>query len=297
MKPVLMENAFEAWAAAIRFCDDIKDGKATLQYQKNFVSSLHNAVELIMKQMLLNDNDHRVAEIRKVKNEADAKLLLDYFKATDLNSFFDTLSNENLSKFNKIQFNELISLHKKLFGRSLVQGESLKTELELLQKLRNNETHFLIRQGSFLSEEDFCVLHNFMIRFYKIMETWCPIDKDDYELYILPYWGDPIGADSIYGFNREPLQSFSYETAVKNSKLAKKIAELLNGDYLYGAPDFSPYTITKDLIEQHMELSSQFDEIWSMVYMMQCLEMISVDEILDDEQGRVYFATSVGISL
>ena len=107
MKPVLMENAFEAWAAAIRFCDDIKDGKATLQYQKNFVSSLHNAVELIMKQMLLNDNDHRVAEIRKVKNEADAKLLLDYFKATDLNSFFDTLSNENLSKFNKIQFNEL----------------------------------------------------------------------------------------------------------------------------------------------------------------------------------------------
>lgn len=25
--------------------------------------------------------------------------------------------------------------------------------------------------------------------------------------------------------------------------------------------------------------------------------MISVDEILDDEQGRVYFATSVGISL
>ena len=37
MKPVLMENAFEAWAAAIRFCDDIKDGKATLLYQKNFV--------------------------------------------------------------------------------------------------------------------------------------------------------------------------------------------------------------------------------------------------------------------
>ena len=104
--------------------------------------SLHNAVELIMKQMLLNDNDHRVAEVRKTKNEADAKLLLDYFKATDLNSFFDTLSNEDLSKFNTIQFNELISLHKKLFGRSLAQGESLKTELELLQKLRNNEPTF-----------------------------------------------------------------------------------------------------------------------------------------------------------
>lgn len=293
MKPVLTENAFEAWAAAIRFCDDIKDGKATLQYQKNFVSSLHNAVELIMKQMLLNNNDHRVAEVRKPKSEADAKLLLDYFKATDLNTFFDSLANDDLSKFNTIQFNELISLHKKLFGQSLLPGESLETQLKLLQQLRNNETHFMIRQGSFLSEEDFCVLHNFMIRFYTIMETWRPNNKDDIERYILPYWGDPVGADSVYGFNREPLERFSYESAVKNSSWAKKIAELLNGDYLYGAPDFSPYTIAKDLIEEHTELSSQFDEIWAMVYMMQCLEMIVVYEILDDEQGRVYFAMNV----
>lgn len=51
MRPILMDNAFEAWAVAIRYCNDIKDGKATLQYQKSFVSSLHNAVELIMKQM------------------------------------------------------------------------------------------------------------------------------------------------------------------------------------------------------------------------------------------------------
>lgn len=293
MKPVLTENAFEAWAAAIRFCDDIKDGKATLQYQKNFVSSLHNAVELIMKQMLLNNSDHRVAEIRKPKNEADAKLLLDYFKARDLNAFFDSLENNELSKFNTIQFNELISLHKKLFGKSLSPRESLKPELKLLQQLRNNETHFMIRQGSFLSEEDFCVLHNFMIRFYKIMETWCPNNKDDIELYILPYWGDPVGADSVYGFNRELLETFSYESAVKNSTLAKKIATLLNGDYLYGAPDFSPYTISKDLIMEHGELSTQFDEIWAMVYMMQYYKIIVVDEILDDEQGRVHFAVNV----
>ena len=85
MKPILIESGFEAWAAAIRFCDKIKDGKATLQNQKNFVASLHNAVELIMKQMMLNNNDHRVAEVRKPKTEIDANLLFDYFKATDLN--------------------------------------------------------------------------------------------------------------------------------------------------------------------------------------------------------------------
>ena len=172
MKPILMDNAFEAWAVAIRYCNDIKDGKATLQYQKNFVSSLHNAVELIMKQMLLNNNDHKVAEIRKPSNEVDAKLLLDYFQATDLNCFFDSLSDDELSKFHTIQFGELISQHKKIFGSSLQPKETLKTELELLQQLRNNETHFMISQDSFLSEENFRVLHNFMIRFYKIMKDW-----------------------------------------------------------------------------------------------------------------------------
>lgn len=293
MKPILIENAFEAWASAIRLCDDIKDGKATLQYQKSFVSSLHNAVELIMKQMLLNNNDHSVAEVRKPKNEANAKLRFDYSNATDLNTFFDTLANDELSKFSTIQFNKLISLHTKLFGQSLSQGESLETELKLLQRLRNNETHFMIRQGSFLSEEDFCVLYNFMIRFYKIMETWCPNNKDNIELYILPYWGEPVGADSVYGFDREPLETFSYESAVKNSSWVKKIAELLNSDYLYGAPEFSPYTIAKDLVEEHTELSSQFDEIWVMVYMMQCLGMIVVDEIMDDEQSLVYFVMNV----
>ena len=295
MKPVLTDNAFEAWAAAIRFCDDIKDGKATLQYQKNFVSSLHNAVELIMKQMLLNNNDHRVAEVRKPKSASEAKLLLDYFKATNLNCFFDSLSNDELSQFNTIQFNELISLHKKLFGESLAQGETLETELKLLQKLRNNETHFMIHQGSFLSEEDFRMLHNFMIRFYKIMETWSPNDRDNIELYILPYWGDPVGADSVYGFNREPLQSFSYKDAVRNSKWAKRIAEFLRDDYPYGAPEFSSYTIAKDLIEQHSDLTAQFEELWAMVYMMQCLKMIVVDEILDDEKGTVDYSINVSL--
>ena len=289
----MTENAFEAWAAAIRFCDDIKNGNVTLQYQKSFVSSLHNAVELIMKQMMLNNNDHRVADIKRVKNESDAELLLNYFKSPDLNGFFENLSADKLSKFGSIQFGELISLHKKLFGDSLAQEETLETELRLLQQLRNNETHFLIRQGSFLAEDDFCRLHNFMIRFYKIMEDWRPINENDYELFILPYWGEPVGADSIYGFRRQPMQSFSYEAAVRKSNLAKKLADLLAGESLYGAPDFSPYTITKDLIEEKPELLPRFDEIWSMIYMLQCLGMIVVDEILDERQGRAYYSMNI----
>lgn len=42
-------------------------------------------IELIMKQMMLNNNDHSIAEVRNPENESDAQLLLSYFKATDLN--------------------------------------------------------------------------------------------------------------------------------------------------------------------------------------------------------------------
>lgn len=317
MKQVLKENAFEAWAAAIRFCDDIKNGKATLQYQKNFVSSLHNAVELIMKQMLLNANDHKVAEIKKIKNEDDAKLLLDYFKAKDLNLFFDKLPIDKLLKFSTIQFSNLISIHKKIFGCSFDSKKTFEKELKLLQRLRNDESHFLIRQGSFLSEDSFCDLHNFMIQFYKIMEKWEPPkkkeeqhlsddenvetyeekqhmpDKENFKFSILPYWGEPVGADSIYCFDRKPLHNFTYEAAVRNSSWAKKIAALLNENYLYGAPDFSPYSIAKDLIREIPELSSQFDEVLEMIYMLQSLGMIEVSEVLDDERGLICYEMKV----
>lgn len=186
------------------------------------------------------------------------------------------MSDDELSKFHTIQFSDLISQHKKIFGSSLHSKETLKTELELLQQLRNNETHFMIRQGSFLSEEDFLVLHNFMVRFYKIIKTWYPTNDADLEFSVFLYWDwyNPNSDESVYGFNCEPLQDFSYESAVRNSKLAKDITEILKGDYLYGAPDFSPYEIAKDLTEGHTGLSAQFDEVWALVYMMQYFKII-----------------------
>lgn len=59
-KVTLQNNAFEAWAMSIRYCDHILEGKATLEYCKHFVSALHNAVELFVKQLMLNNTDYRV---------------------------------------------------------------------------------------------------------------------------------------------------------------------------------------------------------------------------------------------
>ena len=242
-----------------------------------------------MKQMLLNNNDHRIAEVRNPENEADAQLLLDYFKATDLNSFFYSLSDGELSKFSTIQFNKLISMHTKIFGSSLKPGETLTKELKLLHQLRNNETHFMIRQGSFLSEDDFRELHNFMVRFYKIIKTWNPVNRDDLEasIFLWWYWYSPDEDDSMYEFECEPLQDFSYESAVRNSKLAKAIAEILKDIHQCGVPNFSPYDIAFDLIHGYPGLSAQFDEVWAMVYMMQSFKIIDVDTI-EDTQGNIH---------
>lgn len=53
MKHILQDNALESWAMAIKYSNFILNGKATLQYRKQFVSSLHNAVELFVKQLML----------------------------------------------------------------------------------------------------------------------------------------------------------------------------------------------------------------------------------------------------
>lgn len=34
MRQILQDNALEAWAFAIKFCNGIKEGKGTLLYQK-----------------------------------------------------------------------------------------------------------------------------------------------------------------------------------------------------------------------------------------------------------------------
>lgn len=45
---------------SIRYCDCILEGKAALEYRKHFVSALHNAVELFVKQLILNNTDYQV---------------------------------------------------------------------------------------------------------------------------------------------------------------------------------------------------------------------------------------------
>ncbi len=62
---ILIANARESWLQACIYSNLILHGYVTLQYKKMFVSTLHNSVELLMKQRMLDLNDYRIVKIRK----------------------------------------------------------------------------------------------------------------------------------------------------------------------------------------------------------------------------------------
>lgn len=80
--------------------------------------------------------------------------------------------------------------------------------MEILQKLRNSETHFYI-SSDYLSEDNFVKLHNMMIVIYKALHYY----------KLLPYWGRVSNSSEYYhlSFNEKEITTYSYKTAVTNS--------------------------------------------------------------------------------
>lgn len=293
MKHVLIENAYEAWASAIKFCDAIMQGMGTLYYQKNYVSSLHNAVELFLKQIMLDDGDHKVAGMRRIKDKTDARLCLDYMESTDLNLFFSRMTDAQINSFKSIEFCEIIDRFSKI---TLGTGEVIEIKLALkrLQELRNNETHFMISCSSFLSETDFVILYNFMISFYRIIR----------DRKLVPFWGEAWGEDNRLTFDRKQMVSFVYLDALRTSALAQSIVAHLNGTCDIGSPTCTSYDIAFELCNREKQFEAQFDEVWSLIEMFQMYGLIRYEEIVDklpsefDSYGQhpnIYYEMSINL--
>ncbi len=230
MKQILLDNAYEAWKNAISYHDRIKNGYSSLEYQKGFVSSLHNAIELFLKQIMLNNNDHEVAWVGKVKSKEEAQLQLDYYNAADLNEYFSYLSSDDLNEFFSIEYSKLVDKVFKLIDVEEKDKCDFKAALKRLKELRNNETHFYINECSYLLEDDFCKLHNFMILFYnaivpKIFNKYTIIDFSDPQKYNL------ISQYKIMEISFTRLTAFSYVDALKSNKTVQKIKTFLSGEH------------------------------------------------------------------
>ena len=287
MKHILRDNALEAWSMAVKYCNDMLIGKATLGYRKHFVSSLHNAVELFIKQRMLDINDYRVVEIKNgvLPNGQPAR---DYYNATKLNDYFESLNQEQMKPFFSVEFKKLSSYSKELFDEYYTESGNKSIVCDAMQKLatlRNDEMHFYVDKDMFLSEEDFRKLHNFMIVFYEILQRY----------NLLPFWGDPgRGEYSKITFRNPRLEHFTYKKAVRNSKFVKSLKENIDNQVFPIFDENSAYEIAESIAVVLNDIydDGNFDDLWTYVEMMLEYDILPYEDIVEeydyDEEGYMH---------
>lgn len=262
MKQILRDNALEAWAMAIKHCNAIMDGKITLGYRKQFVTSLHNAVELLIKQHMLNVNDYRVAEVKK-DVLPDGKPAKEFYNSLNLNEYFANLEDKMMKKFYSVEFQKLKDIGKELFKEYLEEDkkQNFCDGMKLLADLRNSETHFFIDKNGFLTESEFKKLYNFMIVFYGILEKY----------KLLPYWGT-CHKDSEHWklfFIRKELNEFSYTAVLKNAKFVKELKSNIENEIFPTNCGSDAYGISYGIscgCEQYF--GEKFEELWTYIEML-----------------------------
>lgn len=271
-----MNNALESWAMAIHYCDEIMAGKATLMHRKYFVASLHNAVELFVKQRMLNICDYRVAEVRN--NGANGEPLKSYLSAQDLNDYFDNVCKTPnvMDKFYTIEFSKIRDIQKEIFSEfdSQNPNNKFKMALNTLQKLRNSETHFFIDADDFLNDTQFQDLYNLMVDFYAILKFYS----------LLPFWGEPFGEYQRFAFDRLYLQNFSFRKQIKSSEFVVKLKTNIEGKIYPAGGGDEAYTIAKDIVEYCDAYSeADFDAIWSYIQMLLKYQLLDIEDAADEE--------------
>lgn len=274
MKHILRDNALEAWAMAIKYRNYILAGKATLQYRKQFVSSLHNAVELFVKQLMLDNNDHRVCRVKNIK-DSEGHPLVDFFNADDLNYFFEHISDDEMRQFYSVEYNQIRELTKELFkeyyGEHQKDKNIVDQALLLLGRLRNDEAHFYIGKIGFLVDIEFEKLHNFMIVFGRILHYYS----------LLPYWGEEFGEFVRYKLKNKELKSFSYKKAVVQSEFYQKLKGLINGHAVPEHGD-TTYDYAECIYWQFDDKEIDFGDLWTCIEMAVQYDLLEYDEIVEE---------------
>lgn len=275
MKKLLLDNALEAWAMAISYCKQIMAGKVTLTNRKFFVSSLQNAIELFVKQYMLDACDYRVAEVRNYCPNGEP--MREYLLATDLNTFFNDIYSDTIAmeKFYSIEFNKIIEIQKKLFEEFYGQNpqKNIVPALRLLKKLRNDETHFYIDADGFLKDEDFEVLYNLMVDFYEILEFY----------NLLPFWGEPFDEYERFTFTKVPLRDFSYKKQIMASDYVKNLKQNIEGELFPAGVGEEAYLITRDIVEYCNAYSEDdFDDLWSHIQALLKYQLLEITDTADE---------------
>ena len=259
---ILLDNAYEAWAAAICYHEKLINGRSSLLNKKLFITALYNAVELFLKQIMLDKNDHDIAELRSKAGKKEDNAVLSYYQSSDLNNFFENLDESNFKKFKTINFSKL----------KIKDGDKtiLVDEMKLLGRLRNHQTHFYIRGDVFLTSKEFLVLHNFMVEFYAFLQ----------HNQLITFWEPPYGETIKYVFEKEKLTCFTYANALSEDELGKTILRVLDNSEEYKQIE-SSFELAQALILKNENLAREpFEDILAVLDAMLKYEILTREVII-----------------
>lgn len=250
----LSRHIEHAWIDMMSNHNLILGGVTDLIARKEFVSSLQNVIELIFKQYLIDRNDHSILTWtsdatkkktlwqrfigKEIDTRSDEQIAFEL--ETDLNSYFTSVPSRGNNK--TIGFEKLIKKICKIIRER--NPDFVKTNLKLLQKLRNNETHFYI-DDTYLSFDEFKSLRDLIKDVYEYLES---------DMF-LGFFGNPFKK------NRNYLKYFDYNILTVNSYSDLVINSDTNNDILVELGDFSsvaPHGITIDYCEP--------DDIFAITY-------------------------------
>ena len=283
MKQILRANALESWASAISYCNQIMDGNAILSNQKFFVSSLQNSIELFTKQHMLNKCDYRVIEFTRMDSSGEP--LKSYLSANNLNDYMKNCIND--VKCKSIDFSKIIDCFKEIFEEYFDQHNNtttVKSALNRLKQLRNDETHFYIDGEDFLKEADFVSLFNLMVDFYEILKHY----------HLLPYNWNAQGENNRFVFNKNRISSFSYRAQLKQSQFVKKLKENIKDKPYPTSGGNESYSIAEDILTYSEAYeSNDFNKIWAYIEMLLRYKMLIIKDYIEYDNIEGHYIQSV----
>lgn len=288
---LLIKHCQLSWEIAVQNCKLIIDGLVDLSQQKSFISSFQNAIELGTKQIMIDECYYSVVDYSAKK--MDTAIAQNYLQSNDLNAYFISLSKEELGKLFSIEFNEIIDIFSKKV--KLEKGTLIKEKLNILKKLRNNETHFYIDDANYLSFDNFeklCELMDFFYNYFcekNVIAHGFGKPSDD--------WKTNLGY-----FKKSDYTFVSYDELISNSVSNKKILnnfttfnpnDICDGYHfsLYNENDdygiaYSVYT-AEDLTVD-MKFGLNFNEFYRRFSILKEKGYLIVNTYVDDEAEEYY---------
>lgn len=210
----LITHARSTWLIAVENCKKMVDGLIDFEQMKMFVTTLHNAIEINLKQIMLDYNDHDV-----LVEKDNSPLSNDFKSSTNLNEYFINLNHNEVKKMYTIEFSKLIDKFHNQIPNS-VGGLTMKGKLNLLNRKRNQTTHFYANELDFLNQDEFADL-------YELAFCFCEYIKSK---GLLSFFGNPFRFSFDVNYNLESIDrsELRFKKMIKDSETNSKLLNQFN---------------------------------------------------------------------